>query len=408
MQLASTGTLITQLVDTLLIIERDGTIRSADDGLSQLLGYDPADAPGREVWDFVHPDDMDNALRALERHLREPGLREPMLMIRCLHMDGTWRLCEVPARTINNEEGAGIAVGLRWVGHIEPASEVSVAFDNLSARAGFGSRYDCALAAGSATGAGPIGVADTVAGPQPTQGSGDPNPVAAPPATVNSAAHTAAASALTPIDVGFVTAVGSDGSATVAWGAPTNLTAAQIRSYTVTWSSGGPPLGSIEVTQPTTVVTALSNGTTYVFTVNATSVDGIAGPALTSAPVTPNGVPGAPSPFVSNITQTSVTVSWVPADPRGKPITDYVVSITPTGGWAHDTLVTTTTANITGLAPSTGYTVTVTSRNANGATPSTPISFATKAVPRSTAPTTTERPTPLPTCIPGRPCERVP
>jgi PAS domain S-box-containing protein len=350
MELASTGTLITQLVDTVLIIERDGRIRSADDGLGQLLGYDPADAPGRAVWDFVHSEDIDKALGALERHLRQPGLREPMLMIRCLHIDGSWRLCEVPARTINSEDGAGIAIGLRWVGHIEPASGVDVAFDALSARAGFGSRYDCALVLNR----------DAV---------------------------------VTLVEDRVKSLLGYEPDAVIGRGVweflhPDDLEAAA--------ESLGREMESPDNREPALVVRCKHANSTW-RRCEAPAGNRFSDPALRGVVVALRYVGPVQRQATTGARARVAGALWATLTP----VEQELVTGTP---------VTTTSATISGLASSTSYTVTVSSRNANGVTTSAGISFTTKAVPQSSGggPTTTERPTPRPVCVPGRPCQRIP
>jgi PAS domain S-box-containing protein len=101
------------LVDCTLIIERDGQIRWVDSRVTKLLGYDATEVPGHHVWEVVHPDDMQRAADTLQRHLATPGFPEPTLIVRCRHVDGTWRRCEVPARTL--DDGA-IMLGVRYVG----------------------------------------------------------------------------------------------------------------------------------------------------------------------------------------------------------------------------------------------------------------------------------------------------
>jgi hypothetical protein len=157
------------------------------------------------------------------------------------------------------------------------------------------------------------------------------------------------------------------------WGAPGNLAAADIASYTLTWSSGSSSFGPLVLSGLSTSFTGLTNGAPYTFTVAATSVDGVTGPATSSVAVTPSGTPRVNAPAVSIGTPnpagfTNVQIDWT-ADPNGSPIIDYTVSLSPVGD-----RVVVAPATSTGFKLDYGsYSVTVTARNANGTTTSVPI-----------------------------------
>jgi beta-galactosidase GanA len=96
------------------------------------------------------------------------------------------------------------------------------------------------------------------------------NPAAAGSATVSAPAE--------------VRAIGGDGSATVLW-CPPAAGAGSVVSYTVT-SSGGQKV-TANVPNDWAIVDGLTDGTSYTFTVSATTSAGTSGPAASSSSVTP-------------------------------------------------------------------------------------------------------------------------
>ena len=110
------------------------------------------------------------------------------------------------------------------------------------------------------------------------------------------------------------------------------------------------------------MVTGLTNGTSYNFTVTATN--GTVGPA--SAPsnaVIPATAPGAPTHVTATAGDAQAKVSWTaPASNGGAPIIGYSVYASGTGG---QTCATSggLSCTVTGLVNGTSYTFTVTARN---------------------------------------------
>jgi hypothetical protein len=95
-------------------------------------------------------------------------------------------------------------------------------------------------------------------------------------------------SATAPMAPSGVAAVAGNGQATVSWTAPDDGGSA-ITSYTVTSSTGGVAQGTSSFASSTTVqvVTGLTNGTTYSFSVVATNDVGSSPPSISSPAVTP-------------------------------------------------------------------------------------------------------------------------
>jgi beta-galactosidase GanA len=126
--------------------------------------------------------------------------------------------------------------------------------------------------------------ATAVPGPaaRPTPSGSDASCPAASPAAAGSSTVSAPAQ---------VTAIGGDGSATVVW-CPPSSGAGSVVSYTVTSSAGQSV--TARVPDDWAIIDGLTDGTSYTFTVSATTSGGTSGPAAASPPVRPAPI-AAPS-----------------------------------------------------------------------------------------------------------------
>jgi len=77
--------------------------------------------------------------------------------------------------------------------------------------------------------------------------------------------------------------------------------------------------------------------------------------------------PAAPTGTYASLSGTSATVSWMPADNGGSPISSYVVTATP-GGATATVSGASHVATVSGLQPGTSYRFSVSARNAAGLT----------------------------------------
>jgi hypothetical protein len=221
--------------------------------------------------------------------------------------------------------------------------------------------------------------------------------------------------AMTPITVGApkaptaptaLSAVPGNGQAVLSWAAPADNGSASVTRYLVTPFVAGvaEPVRTFD-SATTQVVTRLTNGKTYRFTVKAENAAGTSPSSVMSAPVTA-GAPTAPPSASATPGPGQATVSWsVPASDNGEPISGYV--ITPYVGTVAQTPVgagLVTSKVITGLAHSKIYTFKVAAKNANGTGPQSAATNAVRpnTVPVATADTyTTNEDTPLEVAAPG-------
>ena len=184
--------------------------------------------------------------------------------------------------------------------------------------------------------------------------------------------------------------------ATVSFTAPDNggLT---ITGYTVTSSAGiDSNAGSINLSH---LVTGLTKGATYTFSVTATNDVGTGLPAV-SDPVTLPTEPGAPGNLAAIVLGSSIKLTWSAPANGGSDITGYVVEYqTTTGGtWVPfgDGTSIDATATVTGLSDRTSYDFKVSAKNIIGpglfsdvvsATPGEPAQVRIQGFPDLTATT---------------------
>jgi hypothetical protein len=158
-----------------------------------------------------------------------------------------------------------------------------------------------------------------------------------------------------------VTALFNNGSVILTWTAPVGTS---ITNYTVTSSEG--QIVTVDGTTTTATFTALTNGITYTFTVEAINTAGSSAASAASNPVTPLSIPNAPTGVTATVSNGSTIVNWnASTDNGGTTITSYTVTS------SEGQTVTTTDGTIrivtfTGLTNGTAYTFTVKATNSVG------------------------------------------
>ena len=174
-----------------------------------------------------------------------------------------------------------------------------------------------------------------------------------------------ASSTVTPIAQpgipGTPTAVAGNAQATVTFAAPT--TGGAPVTYTVTSNPEGKTCTSTSPTR-SCVVTGLTNGTSYTFSVTATNSAGTSSSSSDSAAVSPIAPPGAPGTPTVVSGDGSATITVVAPSTGGDPVSYTVVS-TPSSRTCTIT-VPSTSCEITGLTNGTGYTFKASATNGGG------------------------------------------
>ncbi len=152
--------------------------------------------------------------------------------------------------------------------------------------------------------------------------------------------------------------------ATVFFNPPASNGGSNITLYTATSSPGGI---SVSAAVSPIVVTGLTNGQSYTFTVKATNSIGQGPASAPSASVTPVGPPT--SPTITSVTPGNglLTVGFSPPSSNGgSPVTSYSVTANPGGSVTAGTQ---SPITVTGLTNGTPYTFTITATNLLGTSP---------------------------------------
>ena len=169
--------------------------------------------------------------------------------------------------------------------------------------------------------------------------------------------------------IGTAAAVTNSTTVNVAFTAPASNGGATITRYTATSSPGS--LSNTGTTSPI-LVTGLTAGTAYTFTVSATNSVGTSASSSASNSATPTTVPGTPTSISATKSgATGASVSFTAPANNGSAITSYTVTSTPgsiTGTGSSSPIA------VSGLTAATSYTFTVKAINAVGTGPTSAAS----------------------------------
>lgn len=98
--------------DPTVVLDPAGRIRFVNQAITRVFGFQSEELLDDEMWNFVHPDDLESAAGALAESSRTDGYHYPH-PCRVRHRDGTWVPCEVNGFTHHFDDGQWTIIGMR-------------------------------------------------------------------------------------------------------------------------------------------------------------------------------------------------------------------------------------------------------------------------------------------------------
>ena len=103
--------------DGISIVDADGTLRFASPWAERMLGYEPGETIGRNVFELVHPDDQVGALEGFESTVSSADSRPLPTLVRLKRADGSWLQAEIIGTNyLDDENIRGLLLNVRDVG----------------------------------------------------------------------------------------------------------------------------------------------------------------------------------------------------------------------------------------------------------------------------------------------------
>lgn len=174
-------------------------------------------------------------------------------------------------------------------------------------------------------------------------------------------------------DAPVITNVTARDSAVEVYWTPPDTGTSTLTGYVISVYTSGSEVTTVDAapSASSAIVSGLTNGTAYQFTVTAVDAvgDGPASPESVAVQPAPATAPTAPADLQAVPLDGQIQVSWSAPPDGGSAITGYSVSVSPADIAPVSTNAGTTVAKLTGLSNGTAYTVSVTATNAVGTSP---------------------------------------
>jgi diguanylate cyclase (GGDEF)-like protein/PAS domain S-box-containing protein len=107
------GAVLQHSFDTMTVLEADGTVRYTTPSAQRISGYANSFIVGKDGFDRIHPDDVDEVLEAFRECAQVPGLSR-RVQLRLRHADGHWITMEAVGNNLLDDPSIhGIVISAR-------------------------------------------------------------------------------------------------------------------------------------------------------------------------------------------------------------------------------------------------------------------------------------------------------
>jgi PAS domain S-box-containing protein len=109
----SLGVLLDHARDKIILLDERGRVTYANGAVEDILGASPEAFEGEDVFDYIHPDDIDAVRAAFEETIRSETFVETTIEYRCRAADGSWVHLESRMSNLTDDELDGYVVSSR-------------------------------------------------------------------------------------------------------------------------------------------------------------------------------------------------------------------------------------------------------------------------------------------------------
>lgn len=108
--------LIEKAVDVIAVLNAEAIVQFVSPSIEAMIGYQPGETLGRNILEWIHPDDIPAVMDALASRTRIPGTAPASIIARCRHKNGEWRMIEALGTNLFAEPAVqGLVLNIRDV-----------------------------------------------------------------------------------------------------------------------------------------------------------------------------------------------------------------------------------------------------------------------------------------------------